>query len=61
MVADDGSLTLLEASAGTTGASSNSQGSTTLDLRISHDGKSLYNVLAGSGKSPRGPSARTAT
>lgn len=49
-VAADGSLTLLESVAGTTDATSNSQGSTPLDLRTSPDGKSLYDVLPGSGK-----------
>ncbi len=49
-VAEDGSLTLLKAVAGTTEPTANIQGSTPLDLRTSPDGTSLYNVLPGSGK-----------
>jgi 6-phosphogluconolactonase (cycloisomerase 2 family) len=46
----DGSLTLLNAAAGTTVAPGNTQGSTPLDLAVSSDGQYLYDVLPGSGK-----------
>lgn len=49
-VGADGSLTLLEAVAGTTEAVDNTQGTTPLDLGISPDGSFLYNVLPGAGK-----------
>jgi 6-phosphogluconolactonase (cycloisomerase 2 family) len=50
----DGSLTLLNATAGSTDDLPNptvapTQGATPLDMRISRDGRSLYNVLPGSG------------
>ncbi len=46
----DGSLTLLNHVAGTTGHPGNTQGSTPLDERISPDGRFLYLVLPGSGR-----------
>jgi 6-phosphogluconolactonase len=51
-IGNDGSLTLLEAEAGDTDPPDppKTQGSTPLDLRLSHDGRYLYNVLPGSGK-----------
>jgi 6-phosphogluconolactonase len=49
-IGDDGSLTLLEKVAGITdNPLGKSQGSTPLDLRVSPDGRFLYNVLPGSG------------
>jgi 6-phosphogluconolactonase len=52
-IGNDGSLTLLERVAGITddlpGPPGKVQGSTPLDLRVSPDGRFLYNVLPGSG------------
>jgi 6-phosphogluconolactonase len=52
-ISDDGSLSLLEPIAGITddlpGPPGKDQGSTPLDLRVSPDGRFLYNVLPGSG------------
>ena len=49
-IGSDGSLKLLAAVAGTTAATSNSQGATPLDIRVSPGGGFLYDVLPGSGK-----------
>jgi 6-phosphogluconolactonase (cycloisomerase 2 family) len=49
-IGSDGSLTLLEEAAGTTEHPGNVQGSTPLDIRVSPDGKFVYDVLPGSGK-----------
>lgn len=49
-VGPNGSLTLLSAVAGTTVHGTNPQGSTPLDIRVSPDGKFLYDVLPGTGK-----------
>ena len=49
-IGNDGSLTLLQAIAGTTEHPGNEQGTTPLDLGVSPNGQFLYNVLPGSGK-----------
>jgi 6-phosphogluconolactonase len=53
-IGNDGSLTLLAAVAGTTddlpGGDGKRQGSTPLDIRLSPDGRFLYDVLPGSGR-----------
>ena len=49
-IGPNGSLTLLAAAAGTTIHPSNVQGSTPLDIRVSPNGKFVYDVLPGSGK-----------
>lgn len=51
-IGDNGSLTLLDATAGETEAPvpARTQGSTPLDLGVSDDGRFLYNVLPGSGR-----------
>jgi 6-phosphogluconolactonase (cycloisomerase 2 family) len=48
-IGPDGSLKLLAAVAGTADATSNSQGATPLDIRVSPGGGFLYDVLPGSG------------
>lgn len=48
-IGPDGSLTLLEAVAGTADQPGNIQGPTPLDLRVSPNGKFVYDVLPGSG------------
>jgi 6-phosphogluconolactonase (cycloisomerase 2 family) len=48
-IGSNGSLKLLEAVAGTTNHPGNIQGSTPLDLRVSPNGKFVYDVLPGSG------------
>ncbi len=56
-IGDDGSLTIVDASAGKTNdlpggnrAGQNRQGSTPLDIRLSPDGRFVYDVLPGSGR-----------
>lgn len=49
-VGNDGSLTLLNPVAGTTGPTPVSQGTTPLDLAITDDGRFLYNILPGAGR-----------
>ncbi len=49
-IGPDGSLTLFQMVAGTTEPTANIQGSTPLDIRVSPDGRFLYDVLPGSGK-----------
>ncbi len=48
-IGSDGSLALLDAQAGLTQPTANSQGSTPIDLGISREGDFLYAVLPGSG------------
>jgi len=50
MIGPGGSLTLLQAVAGTTQHGPNVRGSTPLDLRVSKNGKFLYDILPGTGK-----------
>ena len=49
-ISGDGHLGLLAAVAGTTEHPKNKQGSTPLDIRVSPDGRFVYDVLPGSGK-----------